>query len=182
MNKPLYILVGKSASGKTSLANILEKEHGLMQLQSYTTRPKRYENEVGHTFISDAEFDKLEHIVAYTEYNGYRYGATKEQVDSIDVYVLDVPGVETLLKEYDTNRTMIIFYFDATVYTRIKRMIERGDHDNAIISRLLEDEKDDWLRQLEDMPDCGTNNVSLYIIDANKEIDKVAKSISWHID
>lgn len=182
INKPLYIFVGKSASGKTTVANALEEKHNLSQLQSYTTRPKRYENETGHTFISDEEFDKLENIVAYTEYNGFRYGATKEQVDAIDIYVLDVPGVETLLKQYNTYRPIYIFYFDATVHTRINRMIERGDHDGAIISRLLEDEKDDWLQQLEDMPVCTTKDIRLYIINANKNLDGVLKSVSWYID
>ena len=184
MNKPLYIFVGKSASGKTTVANILEKAHGFVQLQSYTTRPKRHTNETGHTFISDKEFDKLLNIVAYTEYNGHRYGATKKQVDEVDIYVLDVPGVETILKQYKTERPIVIFYFDTTVHTRINRMIARGDHDNAIISRLLEDEKDNWWQQLEDiiMPLELEKDIRLYIINANNNLDTVLKSVLWYMD
>ena len=181
-DKPLYIFVGKSASGKTSVANILEKEHNLAQLQSYTTRPKRHKHETGHTFISNEEFDKLENIVAYTEYNGHRYCATKEQVDAIDVYILDVPGVKTILKQYNTYRPIVIFYFDTTVHTRINRMIARGDHDNAIISRLLEDEKDNWWQQLEDIIMPLEKDVKLYIINANRDLDAVLKSVLWYMD
>lgn len=182
-NKPLYVFVGKSASGKTTAANALEKEHGMVQLQSYTTRPRRYANETGHTFISNAEFDKLVNIVAYTEYNGYRYCATRKQVDAVDVYVLDVPGVETILKQYNTERPIVIFYFDTTVHTRINRMIARGDHDSAIISRLLEDEKDNWWQQLEDIvANEEKENIKLYIINANRDIDAVLKSVLWYID
>lgn len=181
-SKPLYIFVGKSASGKTTTANILEKEHNFIQLQSYTTRPKRHVNETGHTFISDEQFDRLSNIVAYTEYNGYRYGATKKQVDEVDIYVLDVPGVETLLKQYNTNRPIIIFYFDTTVHTRINRMLGRGDHDNAIISRLLEDEKDNWWQQLEDIIAPLEKDIRLYIINANRNLDAVLKSVLWYME
>ena len=112
MDKPLYLFVGKSASGKTTVAEILESEYKLNTLQSYTTRPKRHDNETGHTFITNEEFDNLKNIVAYTEYNGYRYCCTKEQIDSTDIYVIDVPGVETLLEKYRSNRPIIILYFE----------------------------------------------------------------------
>jgi guanylate kinase len=142
MNKPLYCFVGKSASGKTSVANDLEV-YGFTQLWSYTTRPKRYEFETGHTFITDENFSKLENIIAYTEYNGYKYCATKEQIDAADIYVIDVSGAETLLTRYQSDRPIIIFYFDTSVRTRIERMMNRHDSDMAIVSRLYNDEECD---------------------------------------
>ena len=53
MSEPLFLFVGKSASGKTTVANMLEEKHGHVQVQSYTTRPPRYEGEVGHIFVND---------------------------------------------------------------------------------------------------------------------------------
>ena len=182
MNKPLFLFVGKSGSGKTTIGNYLSEYKGYKQVQSYTTRLPRFKGEEGHIFVDENEFNCLDGLVAYTEYNNNKYGVTAQMVDEADIYVLDVPGVETLLKQYNTHRPIYIFYFDATVHTRINRMIERGDHDNAIISRLLEDEKDDWLRQLEDMPVCTTKDIRLYIINANKNLDGVLKSISWYIE
>ena len=173
MAKHLYLMVGKSASGKTTVANELET-YGFSQLWSYTTRPKRYEFETGHTFISDDEFNKLKNIIAYTEYNGNKYCCTKEQIDAADVYVLDVPGVETLLKNYTTNRMITVFYFDASVRTRIERMINRGDSDNAIISRLYNDEASDWEDDLmQVIAQYGHNNVRFVRIDANQSVDVV---------
>ena len=58
MNKPIFLFVGKSASGKTTIADMLGKD-GYSQVYSYTTRPKRYENEIGHTFITDEEYDRV---------------------------------------------------------------------------------------------------------------------------
>ena len=66
--KNCYLIVGQSGSGKTTIVNTLEEKYGLKSIQSYTTRPKRSENETGHTFISDEEYDKLENIVACTDY------------------------------------------------------------------------------------------------------------------
>lgn len=151
MNNTLYLFVGKSASGKTTVANFLEKKHGLKQVNSYTTRPPRHEGEIGHIFIDDEQFNNLGEIVAYTEYNGFRYGTTAEQLDQCQMYVVDVPGVKTLLERYNIDRKIVILYFSSTICTRINRMLDRGDSDMAIISRLLQDEKEDWHDELNDL-------------------------------
>lgn len=183
MNKPLLLFVGKSSSGKTTIANILEKEHGYRQVQSYTTRAPRYKGEVGHTFVTDEEFDNLGELAAYTFYNGHKYGTTYKQIDECDIYVIDPYGVKTLLQNYKTDREIIILYFDATVYTRINRMIERGDSDNKIISRLLEDEEDDWINDLRQSRNGAAHkNVSLYVLDANKSISDVVAQIFFFIN
>lgn len=179
MNNALFLFVGKSASGKTTIANILETEYGMSQLQSYTTRPKRHENETGHTFITDDEFDKLINIIAYTEYNGYRYCATKEQIDAADIYVIDVPGVKTLLEKYHTDRPIVVLYFDTSVVTRINRMIDRGSSDAEIVSRLLNDESDDWLQSLSNIL-SGYKNGFIYIVDANNNISDVLCDIEFY--
>ena len=104
MNKPLFLFVGPSGSGKTAVAEYLESTQGYKSVQSYTTRSPRYENETGHIFVSNDEFDKLQDLVAYTEYNGNKYCATSEQVDEADIYVIDVPGVEVFLKKYKNTK------------------------------------------------------------------------------
>ena len=178
MNKPLYLFVGKSASGKTTIAEILEAQYGLKTLQSYTTRPKRHEDETGHTFITDEEFDQLNNIIAYTEYAGCKYCCTQEQLDNADIYVVDVPGVETLLNNYATSRTISIIYFDTSVRTRISRMFDRHDPDIAIVSRLYNDEEFNWEDKLIDLVQGHSDKyVELYSIDANQDIDSVITPI-----
>lgn len=182
MNKPLFLFVGKSSSGKTTIANLLEKEYGYKQVQSYTTRKPRYKGETGHIFVTEQEFNELGQLAAYTLYNGNQYGTTCKQVDECDIYVIDPDGVKNFFKNYmpqcDNDRDIVILYFDASVYTRINRMIERGDCDNAIISRLLEDEKTDWLKTLRQIEDkFEDQGVSLYTLDANQSISNVIKQI-----
>lgn len=186
MSKPLFLFVGKSASGKTTMADILEQRYNHKQVASYTTRKPRYDGEIAHVFVSDDEFDNLGDLVAYTEYNGYRYGTTAEQLDECDIYVVDVPGVETLLQRYNTKRPICIFYFDATAYTRIMRMLDRHDSDASIISRLLQDEKSDWYNQLDSLAwrynHILDKNVELFPINANGNQTAVLEMLLYYIN
>ena len=181
MNKPLYLFVGRSASGKTTIANMLESQYDFWQLQSYTTRPKRHKDEIGHTFITDDEFDKLENIIGYTEYNSHRYCATKEQIDAVDIYVIDPFGVKTVLERYNSDRPIVIIYFDTSVRTRIDRMINRHEPDMTIVSRIYNDEAFDWKEDLYNTVSIYKNtsgkNVRMCVVDANKNIDDVMDQI-----
>lgn len=182
MTNPLYLFVGKSGSGKTTVANVLERIGGCKQIQSYTTRAKRHESETGHIFITNEEFDNLNNIIAYTEYNGNRYCATKEQIDDATIYVVDVPGVETLLEKYETDRTIVVVYFQSSIRTRIDRMLDRHDSDMSIVSRIYNDEEFDWESNLSKLVWNYKNNmekdVAMYTIDANKNLDSVLEQVS----
>lgn len=150
MNNVLYLLIGKSASGKSTIANILEEKYGLNQVRSYTTRKPRYDGEDGHIFVDTDAFEKLGKLAAYTFYNNNHYGVTYEQLEQCSVYVIDPAGTEALLKNLNGSRPIRIIYFEAAVSVRINRMVERGAGDHEIISRLLNDDTtDDWLRMLD---------------------------------
>lgn len=186
MSDPLYLFVGKSASGKTTIADILEQKCGYKQVYSYTTRKPRYDDEIGHIFISEEEFDNLGELVAYTEYDGNRYGTTAEQLDKCSIYVVDIPGVKSLLEKYKTNRPIYILYFDTTVYTRINRMLDRHDSDMAIISRLLQDEKDDWFKELDHLvwhyEHIINKDIELYSINANTNQDAIVEMVQYYME
>lgn len=186
MNKPLYCFVGPSGSGKTSVVNALEDKYGYKSIQSYTTRKPRHDGEVGHTFISESDFDELKNIVAYTEYNGFRYCATEQQLDEADLYVVDIDGIESLLEKYNNqDRLIVVIYLDTTVYTRINRMIDRGDSDMRIVSRLLQDEKDDWYRKLDALvwhhENINGKNVHLHTVNANGNQTNVLEMVLYYM-
>lgn len=187
MNKPLYLFCGRSASGKTTVAEKLSSRYGYKQVESYTTRKPRFCGEIGHTFISDEEFDNLGELAAYTEYNGHRYGTTMEQLDECSIYVIDVAGIKSLLEKCKNyNRPIVIIYFDSTVHTRINRMLDRHDSDMQIISRLLQDEKDDWYRQLDSLVwhyvKIENIVVDLYQVDANKDLAGVINQVLYYMN
>lgn len=188
MNKKLFLFIGKSASGKSTIANLLEEKCNMKQVYSYTTRPPRYEGETGHIFVNNTEFNKLGKLAAYTFYNGNRYGTTFDQLNECDIYVIDVPGVDSLLKNMDDyDRPICIIYFDAAVSTRIERMVDRGASDMEIINRLHHDDtKDDWYRQLDKLQwhykNIACKDVELYKIDANEDIENVLEQVLYYIN
>jgi len=177
MNKPLFLFVGKSASGKTTIANLLEAS-GYTQVYSYTTRQRRFENEPGHVFITEDEYDQLENIIASTEYNGNRYCTTLEQIQDADIYVIDPAGVKTLLDNYNKlDRNVYIIYFSASTYTRIRRMLEREDSDTQIVGRLLNDEKNDWLEDVYNHIRQSEQNIQVHIVNADLSLQQVYTAI-----
>ena len=184
MTKPLYLLIGRSASGKTTISNMLTEKYGYKSISSYTTRPPRYDGEKGHIFVDAATFDQLGELAGFVEYNGYRYGTTMQQVDEADIYVIDPVGTEYLLDKY-TDRPICIIYFDASIPTRIHRMIDRGDSDNAIIRRLLQDEEYDWQSKLGSIVWKQVNLeekcVEVFRVDANKKQADVLEQVLYNI-
>ena len=142
MKDIIILLVGESGSGKTTVANLLEEKYGLKSLSSYTTRPKRTPNETGHIFVTDEEFDQLKDICAYTEFNGYRYCATSEQVDNSDVYVIDVAGIDYFKEHYKGGKVPLVVYITVDTEVRRDRMLYRGDPPERAEERIQNDLKE----------------------------------------
>lgn len=186
MNKPLFLFVGRSASGKSTIADLLVKQYAYKQVWSYTTRKPRYDGEPNHIFISKEEFNNLGELAAYTLYNGNEYGTTFEQLCLDDIYVIDVPGVETLLSNYEKiNRPIRIIYFDASVVTCIDRMIDRHSSDMEIVSRLHNDHEFDWKDRLDKAVwhyNKNLNkNIELYTVNANLSISEVLDQVLYYM-
>lgn len=156
MSKYIFLIVGESGSGKTTIANELEERYGLKQLQSYTTRPKRYENEAGHIFITDQEFDSLNGICAYTMFNGHKYCATSKQVDESDLYIIDPYGIDYFRARYTGDKIARIIYIECPEKTRFIRMIERGDTGDQALGRILNDRKQ--FKNIESIADLVIDN------------------------
>ena len=148
----IIVLVGKTASGKTTVANELCKNHGYKRIITYTTRPMR-ENEVqdvDYHFISDEQFNKMVENNEFTEYKRYNtahgvwsYGSviTSEQELSDDCYViiLTPQGLRDLSKKMSQY---IAFYLNVSFESQLERLKKRGDEEQQIIKRLQNDAKD----------------------------------------
>ena len=139
-DKYIVLIVGESGSGKSTICDELTKRYGLKQVKSYTTRPRRSEDEDGHTFISVEEFNKLEGICAYTYFDNYDYCATREQIDNSDLYIVDPWGIEYFMKTYNGRKIPMVVYIHADKRTCRKRMAKRGDKEYKIRQRITHDE------------------------------------------
>ena len=141
MSKPLIILVGASGSGKSTIANKLERKYGYISLKSYTTRAMRNDpnDALTHTFISPDRVSEFKNdIIVDTIFNGAYYFATQKQLDTSDTYIVDKKGLIELKKKYH-NREIISIYLDVSPEIVAKRMEQRGDSDEVIMKRLQHD-------------------------------------------
>lgn len=139
--KPILLIVGASASGKTTLAEDLEKKCGIKAIPSYTTRPPRYSGEKGHIFVTENEFDELTDILAYAETGGYRYAVTKQMFEDeqYSVYVIDNTGIKYLKEHYKGDREWYVAYITAPLMQRFNRMIARQNDIEFAVSRIDHD-------------------------------------------
>ena len=139
MSKPLFCILGASASGKSTLVQKLEEEFTMKQTPSYTTRSPRYEGEAGHTFVSEKEFKALNDIVAYNYYLGNHYGVTASQIDddTYNLYVVDQTGLNELHKKYKGNREIYSIFIDCSYINRYKRLFGRYHKCTRILRKHL---------------------------------------------
>lgn len=123
------LIIGRTATGKDYLANEL-KGRGMTLLKSYTTRPKRSDNEDTHKFITNEEYETIDKdtIAAYTEINGGKYFATKDDVLNCDVYIIDVNGLRQI-SESMPDTPVIVVHMTANEEERKKRFIKRSGLD-----------------------------------------------------
>lgn len=146
--KNIYCLIGNSGSGKTTIADALQREYGLSVLKSYTTRPKRRETDNDHIYIDEEEYFALQHKVATRQAKDGCYCATKEQVNTNDIYVIDFGGYFELKKKYDGHKNIKAVYIDVSPETSIERMRLRGDNADSIISRVKRDAEDNTIENI----------------------------------
>lgn len=138
--KKVFLIVGESGSGKSSIINELE-ERGYTAVQSYTTRPPRFEDETGHIFITEEEYIEFRNageIVAYTLFDGSHYFSTHQQLIENQLYIIDKDGID-YLKENVTDIEFITIYIKVDKQTRIDRMYKRGDKKDVIVKRMIND-------------------------------------------
>lgn len=142
MNKPLLLcLLGTSGSGKSTIANRLERKYGYTQAKSYTTRPMRDDPEDAntHTFITPEQVDECsDDMVAWNWYNGNFYFATASMLNNASLYVIDKEGLLQLFRNYH-DKDILAIYIDCDSSVAAKRMAERGDSDEQIMQRLQYD-------------------------------------------
>lgn len=142
----IYCLVGPSGAGKTTVARALHGE-GYNVIQSYTTRPKRTENEWGHTFGEKYSGEK---VIAYNNFNGYEYWSTEKQYlgKGKTIYVIDPPGDKALRESVSCPVTTIFMAVGpGTAAFRMEKSrghevaAERIKHDREVFACV----KTDWV-------------------------------------
>lgn len=176
LNKPLkFLFIGRTASGKSSIAKGVCEKMGLTQVVSYTTRPMRKSEKNGadHIFITDEEAAKYEDdIAAYTEINGYKYFTTYDVIDKSDIYVIDPIGVDNLKIKCGDRYEFVEIYIRTPQDLSETRARLRGDK--------LKDFKQRWVAENQQFTDYENRHTFAWHLRNDRLFDEsVDKVCSW---
>lgn len=165
--KLVFLFIGRTASGKSSLARYMCETLGLRQVKSLTTRPPRKGEITGyedHYFVSESEFDEIElreKFVAYTEINGIKYGTTYGEVLNSDIYVIDPNGAKYLKEHCGDELKFIEIYFSSPFELAKDRFIKRNGSEEEFYSRYnSEDEQFTKYEEAEEYDHLFVNDMS----------------------
>ena len=176
LSKPLkFLFIGRTVSGKSSIAKAVCEKMGLTQVVSYTTRPMRKSEKNGtdHIFISDEEVKQYENdIAAYTEINGYKYFTTYDVIDKSDIYVIDPIGVDNLKIKCGDRYEFVEIYIRTPQDLSETRTRLRGDK--------LKDFKQRWVAENQQFTDYENRHTFAWHLRNDRPFDEsVDKVCSW---
>lgn len=146
----LIVLIGKTASGKSTLQDMLVNE-GYEKIVTYTTRPKRRgeKDGVDYNYITQQEFmDKVEagffaeYNVFHTEKGDWYYGSAIEDYDCKDkekVIILTPSGLTNIREQGFDVFSIYIYSNQATIE---ERLIARKDNKSEAARRMAADNVD----------------------------------------
>ena len=139
----MLVIIGKSASGKTTIEKCLKETEGYSNIVSYTTRPVRNGevDGINYHYVTEDEFiEKLnnsflaEHVNNYGNY----YGVAKEDCKNSSLVIVEKNGLKQLNDVDDLDICSIYLY--VSPITRLKRMWYRKDKLKDIVKRILTDD------------------------------------------
>lgn len=118
------ILVGRAASGKTTLKEELVREWGLKPEISYTTRPPRPGEVDGkdYHFISRGQFIEMitmGKMLEYDEFNKNYYGTSLEEFNDCDVMIMTPDGVQHASRVRPVCFVIYVYAPHSTVIDRL---------------------------------------------------------------
>lgn len=174
----MIVLVGESASGKSSIEKYLAENYEYEKIVSYTTRePRNGEVDgIDYHFVTVKKFLELKMNGFFAEtaiYNGWHYGTAREDCTDNKIAVLNPHGLRQVRKLNDIN--VISFYINVPRRDRLIKILQRGDDIEEAYRRSLSDVGQ--FDGIEDEVDFVINNEGY-----QKSIEGMSEEIKIKID
>lgn len=154
MRGKIFVLCGKSASGKDTVYRAIQEELKLIPIISTTTRPMRPSEQDGREYFfttkedflnKESEGEFIETRVYHTFQNGNKadwyYGISKSAIDlekGNHIVIIDINGLGELRKAFKDS--VVAIYIDVEDDERERRARERGGFESAEWNRRLLDD------------------------------------------
>lgn len=129
--KKLYCLIGRSATGKSTIEKKLRK-YGFLPVVSFTTRPMRQgeTNGVDYHFMTDEEANRMlenGQVLEYAEYNGWKYGTLKQSInlDNGSHLIVVNPHGFKQLQDSLGKENVVGIYIHSPLWNLLKRSLDR---------------------------------------------------------
>ena len=146
----MIVLFGKTASGKSTILDLLVKD-GYEKVVTYTTRPKRRGEKQGESyyFISEEDFKQKVSEGFFAEYDSFSttegewyYGSAKEDYEGDEGKRIIILTPNGLRKIKESGYNVIGIYLYANNNTISKRLKLRGDKKEEAQRRVMKDNVD----------------------------------------
>lgn len=139
----MIVLIGESASGKSTIEKELIRDFGYVKVVTFTTRPIRdgEQNGKDYWFVSDDEFNSLDskqYFFETAEYNGWKYGSPIIKDTKDKVIIVTPKGFRALQRFYNKNNFVSV-YVKVPRRERLIRLLRRGDDIEEAYRRSLSD-------------------------------------------
>lgn len=146
LDKPIFIITGPSASGKTTVAmEIIKSSLPITKVVTTTTRAPRTGEVDGidYHFVTKARFEEMiakNAMFEWARYDDNYYGSQNRDVKAIfdggkyPLWVVDIQGAEYFKKHYPTAK--IFFIAPESLDVLRQRLKGRGDSSDDITIRL----------------------------------------------
>ena len=154
-NNKLFVILGKSCSGKTTILNEVLSKLEIPVLLSSTTRPPR-ENEVNgreYNFVTMSDFDtdyKNEDILEYDVFRidsirqSWVYYTKKSDLllpQTSQIKVVSPTGLAQLMSNKELRDNIVSIYIESSDKLRQKRYLTRSISPDNMNDRFARDEK-----------------------------------------
>ena len=150
----IYILIGKSGSGKDYIQKYLVEKYNLSRIVTHTTRPPRNGEQGGvdYYFVTDSEFEKTafferrQYITAVDGHKAiWKYGLSRAECERAvrdgGVIILDLTGAIKLKRAYPDSK---IIFIDCLDQTREERAMKRANFNRQEWERRLQTDGQDF--------------------------------------
>ena len=150
----MIIIVGKTCSGKSSVARILQERYGINRILTYTTRPPREGEGLEYHFVADEDFEMLKSKDFFFETTQYqvacgetwKYGTAISDLNNDSCIVMNPDGLKKFKKLLDPNEyTFTVVYLNVTEGCQWNRLRLRGGNGSSDeASRRVEADRKDF--------------------------------------